>query len=77
MFGAKNRVSSRMCRSCPATNDRPERRTCPSPSAITVAPSVPRKLQWMWQELPSRSSNLAMKVSAMPSWAAISFAPFL
>ena len=49
----------------------------PSPSAITIAPSVPRKLQWMWHELPSRSSNLAMNVSAMPSCAAISFAPFL
>ena len=31
----------------------------------------------MWHELPSRSSNFAMKVIAMPSWAAISLAPFL
>ena len=31
----------------------------------------------MWQELPSRSFDLAMKVSDMPSWAAISLAPFL
>ena len=76
MFGARNRVSSRMYRSCPATKDRPTSDS-PSPSASTVAPSVPRKLQWMWHELPSRASNLAMKVSAMPSWAAISLAPFL
>ena len=31
----------------------------------------------MWHELPSRSSYFAMYVIAMPSWAAISFAPFL
>ncbi len=31
----------------------------------------------MWQELPSRSFGLAMKVIAIPSWAAISLAPFL
>ncbi len=31
----------------------------------------------MWQELPSRSLNFAMKVIDMPSWAAISLAPFL
>ena len=33
--------------------------------------------QWMWHELPSRSLNLAMKVIDIPSWAAISLAPFL
>ena len=38
---------------------------------------VARSERWMWHELPSRSSNLAMKVIAMPSWAAISLAPFL
>ncbi len=31
----------------------------------------------MWHELPSSSLNLAMKVIAIPSWAAISFTPFL
>ncbi len=31
----------------------------------------------MWHELPSRSSNFAMKVIDIPSWAAISLAPFL
>ncbi len=31
----------------------------------------------MWHELPSRSLNFAMKLIAMPSWAAISLAPFL
>ncbi len=57
------------------TSDRP----CSSSwwSAITIEPSVPRKDRWMWQELPSRWSYLAMKVSAMPSWAAISFEPVL
>ena len=33
--------------------------------------------QWMWHELPSRSSHFAMKVIDMPSWAAISLAPVL
>ena len=33
--------------------------------------------KWMWHELPSRSLNLAMKLIAMPSWAAISLAAFL
>ena len=33
--------------------------------------------KWMWHELPSRSLNLAMKLIAIPSWAAISLAPFL
>ena len=33
--------------------------------------------QWMWHELPSASLNLARKVIAMSSCAAISLAPFL
>ena len=36
-----------------------------------------RSEMWMWQELPSRSFGLAMKVIDLPSWAAISLAPFL
>lgn len=31
----------------------------------------------MWQELPSRSLYLAMKVMDTPSWAAISLVPVL
>ena len=31
----------------------------------------------MWQELPSRSSYLAMNVIALPCWAAISLATVL
>ncbi len=31
----------------------------------------------MWQELPSRSLNFAMKVIDWPCWAAISLAAFL
>ena len=46
-------------------------------SANSGVPSSSASEKWMWHELPSRSSNLAMKVSAMPSWAAISLAPFL
>ena len=30
---------------------------------------------WMWHELPSRSSNFGMNVSACPCACAISFAP--
>lgn len=45
--------------------------------AITGAPLSSRRLRWMWQELPSRSSYLAMKVRLTPSWAAISLAPVL
>jgi hypothetical protein len=48
----------------------------PSPS-IAERPSRSRSEKWMWQELPSRAFGLAMKVIDMPSWAAISFAPFL
>ena len=49
----------------------------PSGAAITGCPSWSRSDRWMWQELPSRSSYFAMNVSAMPSCAAISFAPVL
>ncbi len=48
----------------------------PSP-AITGVPSSPRTDRWMWQLLPSRSLNFAMKVSDLPCFSAISFAPFL
>ena len=56
----------------PASRSRARRRR-PSPAR----PSSPRTERWMWQLLPSRSLNLAMKVSALPCWSAISFAPFL
>ncbi len=49
----------------------------PSPSSNTMRPSSPRRLMWMWQELPSRWSNLAMNVRALPCCEAISLAPFL
>ncbi len=50
----------------------------PPPSAMTLRPSpAPASERWMWQELPSRSLYLAMKVRDMPSWAAISLAPVL
>jgi hypothetical protein len=42
-----------------------------------AVPSSARSEMWTWQELPSRSFGLAMKVIDMPSWAAISFAPVL
>ena len=48
-----------------------------SSSAKTTSPSVPRSDRWMWHELPSRSSNFAMKVSDWPCRAAISLAPVL
>lgn len=48
----------------------------PSP-AMTGVPSSARSERWMWQLLPSRSLNFAMKVSAWPCCSAISFAPFL
>ena len=73
MFGAKNSVSSRMQASWPATK---RSKACWS-SANSGVPSSRRSDRWMWHEEPSRSSNFAMKVIAMPSWAAISLAPFL
>ncbi len=48
-----------------------------SRSQKTSSPSVPRSDRWMWQELPSRSSNFAMKLSDFWCWAAISFAAVL
>src|SRR5918992_3939018 len=76
MFGAKNSVNSRRQASCPAMmfSNVSEK---PWPSAKTGVPSSPRRLRWMWQELPSRSSNLGIKVMEQPSWEAISLAPFL
>ena len=73
MFGARNSVSSRSPASMPA---RKRSKSCSS-SAKIVAPSAPRSERWMWHELPSRSSYFAMNVIALPSWAAISLAPFL
>ena len=46
-------------------------------SANTALPSSPRNEMWMWQLLPSRSSNFAMNVRLLPCWSAISLAPFL
>ena len=54
-----------------------EARTAPRSSAKALSPSSRAIEQWMWHELPSRSLNLAMKVIDIPSWAAISLAPFL
>ena len=72
--GAKNSVSSRRAASCPAT----KRWNSGSSSANTLpSPSSPASEQWMWHELPSRSSNFAMNVIDLPSWAAISLAPVL
>ena len=73
MFGACSSVSSRSVASWPAMN---ESNTCGS-SAKTGASAPSRSDRWTWHELPSRSSNLAMNEIAMPSWSAISFAPFL
>lgn len=44
---------------------------------MALVPSGAARERWMWQELPSRSSYLAMKVIDTPSWAAISLAPVL
>ena len=46
-------------------------------SANTAPPSRSRSEMWMWQLLPSRSSNFAMKVRLLPCRSAISLAPFL
>ncbi len=78
MFGARNNVNSRSVASCPAMK-------CPiifenpcSPSpASTGSPFSLLNERWMWQLLPSRSLNFAMKVSDWPCWSAISLAPFL
>ena len=48
----------------------------PWPSAAGKRLSEPsQRLRWMWHELPSRSSNFGMKVSALPCRNAISLAP--
>ena len=73
MFGAKNSVRSRMPASRPATK-RSNTSGCVGEHRRAV---VGAERRWMWHELPSRSSYLAMNEIAMPSWAAISFAPFL
>ena len=76
-FGAYSRVNSRIVASIPASACRIVA-DMPWPSANTIRPeSAARSEKWMWQELPSRWFGLAMKVSAMPSCAAISLAAFL
>ncbi len=78
MFGANSTLNSRIVASSPASACSPvcDRWAGPSPN-IADRSSGPRSEKWMWQELPSRSLGLAMKVIDMPSWAAISLAPFL
>ena len=71
-MGASSNVSSRRQCSWPA---RKESNTAWS-RAKTI-PSSSDSEKWMWQELPSRSLNLAMKLIAIDSWAAISLAPVL
>ena len=44
---------------------------------VRASPLALRREQWMWQELPSRGSGLAMKVRERPCAAAISLAPVL
>ncbi len=79
MFGAYRREKSRRAASWPARKWRITGAMVPSGSAMALRPgvAVDRSERWMWQELPSRSLNLAMKVSATPSCAAISLAPVL
>ena len=84
-FGAYQTVNCRMVASIPASACRISAdMPCPGepvgsgPAPNTGSkPSSVRSEKWMWQELPSRSFGLAMKVSAIPSWAAISLAPVL
>ncbi len=66
-------VASRPAVQCSMSFEKP---WSPSP-AMTALPFASRTDRWMWQLLPSRSLYLAMKVSALPCWSAISFAPFL
>nr|WP_323747601.1 hypothetical protein [Catenulispora rubra] len=78
MFGAKKQVSSSWQASstamkCSIVGEKP----CAPVPASTGSPSRLRRLMWMWQELPSRSSYLARNVRLMPSWSAISLAPVL
>lgn len=44
---------------------------------MALLPAASARERWMWQELPSRSLYLAMKVIDTPSWAAISLVPVL
>ncbi len=53
-----------------------EKPSGPSPG-IAALPSSVRRLRWMWQELPSASLYLAMKLRLMPCFDAISLAPDL
>ena len=79
MFGAYSRLKSRIVASRPASTDSPSVRQVRRPVAghRRGRRRESRSEKWMWQELPSRWFGLAMKVSAMPSCAAISLAPFL
>src|SRR5918998_180835 len=74
--GAKKSMNSRRQAIWPATKCSKVAEK-PWLSGNTGPPSSPRKDRWMWQELPSRSSNFGIKEIEHPSWAAISLAPFL
>src|SRR3954447_9449217 len=77
MLGAKKYVSSRVWRSWPAMKCL-KVSLMPSPSDPGKRLPLPsQKLQWMWQEFPSRSSHLAMNEIELPCCQAISLAPFL
>ncbi len=83
----RKQLSSRRQACCPATKcSNSGENPCSAPAfpadasappANTAPESGERSEMWMWQELPSRSSYLAMKVSAIPAWSAISLAPVL
>ena len=78
MFGAYSRVNSRIVARIAGDEVVVQRRAAAGLSSQkTRSPSVPRSERWMWQELPSRSLNLAMNVSARPCCSAISLAVFL
>ena len=79
MFGAYSSVNSRSVAWMPARKWSNIWLWPPSrlSSAKTMVPSCPRSERWMWQELPSRWSYLAMNVSDWPWTAAISLAAFL
>ena len=78
MFGAYSREKSRRAASWPARKCRITGDIAPPVARHdAVLPPASWSERWMWQELPSRSLNLAMKVSETPSWAAISLAPVL
>ncbi len=75
IVGAYSRVNSRRVARIPAIQCSMNglKPYAPSP-AITGRPSWSRTDKWIWQLLPSRSLNLAMKVRALPCFSAISFA---